>query len=95
MDSTLTTNKIIEQTIEKETIESIENEYWKHVEYAENINTLIYCGRAISVSIVVVIAIILIVNKIKNKKINKILLSFFLLFVLMTIVVFLIKIMPV
>lgn len=68
MDNSSKNDEITEELIDKNTVETLENEYWEHIEYAENINTLIYCGRAISVLVVTVIAIVLLINKIKKKK---------------------------
>ena len=68
MDNNSKTDETIEELIDKNAVGTLENEYWKHIEYAENINTLIYCGRAISVLVVTVIAIVLLINKIKKKK---------------------------
>lgn len=95
MDGNLKTNEMIEKLIDENTVKTIGNEYWEHIEYVENRNTLIYCGRAISVLIVIVIAINLLINKIKKKKNNKILITFFIIFIIMTVVAFLLKIMPV
>jgi len=88
-------NENIEQLIAQSSAETIENEYWEHIEHTENLNTLIYCGRTISLLVLVVIAILLLINKIKKKKSNKILLIFLGVFIIMTIVSFLIKVRPV
>ena len=95
MDNSSKNNEYIEELIDRNTVETLENEYWEHIEYSENINTLIYCGRTISVLVVTVIAIVLLINKIKKKKINKILLIFFIIFIIITIITFFIKEMPV
>lgn len=68
MDNSSKTNEILEKLIDENTVKTIENKYWEHIEYAENINTLIYCTRVISTLVVIVIAIILLINKIKKKK---------------------------
>lgn len=94
MNSSSKINEKMEQLIDENTVETIENEYWEHIEYTENLNTLIYCGRTISLLIAIVIAIVLLINKIKKKKANKILLIFLTIFIIMTIVTFLIKIRP-
>lgn len=95
MDSSSKTNAIIEKFIDENTVTTIENEYWEHIEYAENINTLIYCARVISTLVVIIIAIILLINKIKKKKINKMWLIFLTMFIIITIVTFFAKGMPV
>ena len=95
MDNRSKSDEILEELIDTNTVETLENEYWEHIEYTENINTLIYCGRGISVLVVIVIAIVLLINKIKKKKINKILLIFFIIFIIITIITFFIKEMPV
>lgn len=88
-------NSSIEELIDRNTVKTIENEYWKHIEYAENINTLVCYARTISALVVIVIAIILLINKIKKKKVNKVLLTFFIVFIIITIVTFFIKGIPV
>ena len=95
MDNRLKNDAILEELIDRNTVQTLENEYWEQIEYAENINTLIYCGRGISVLVVIVIAIALLINKIKKKKINKILLIFFIIFIIITIFAFFIKEIPV
>lgn len=95
MDGNLKTNEMIEKLIDENTVETIENEYWEHIEYAKNINTLIYCTRVISTLVVIVITIILLKDKIKKKKINKMWLIFLIIFIIITIITFFIKGMPI
>ena len=95
MDGNLKTNEMIKKLIDENTVETIENEYWEHIEYAENINTLIYCTRVISTLVVIVITIILLKDKIKKKKINKMWLIFLIIFIIITIITFFIKGMPI
>ena len=95
MDSSSKTNEIIEKLIDENTVGTIENEYWEHIEYSENINTLIYCARVISTLVVIIIAIILLINKSKKKKINKMWLIILTIFIIITIVTLFVKGMPV
>lgn len=95
----MNTNEKLKQFIDENELENIKifenDEYWKHIEYAEKINTLINCGKIISLLILVIISIILIVSKIKNKKNKKIILILFILFIIITIIFFLAKTIPV
>lgn len=95
MENNLKNSEIMEELIDRNTVETLENEYWEHIEYSENINTLIYCGRTISVLVVTVIAIILFINKIKNKKVNKVMLIFFIIFIIITVFTFFVQEIPV
>ena len=95
MDSSSNINGIIEELIDENILENKENEYWEHIEYAENINTLISCARVISTLVVIIIATILLINKIKKKKNNKIWLIFLIMFIIIIIVTFFVKGIPV
>ena len=95
MDNRSKSDEILEELIDTNTIETLENEYWEHIEYAENINTLIYCSRVISTLVVIIIATILLINKIKKKKNNKIWLIFLIMFIIIIIVTFFVEGIPV
>lgn len=88
-------SSIIEELIDENTLKNKENEYWEHIKYAENINTLITCARVISTLVVIIIATILLINKIKKKKSNKIWLIFLIMFIIIMIVTFFVKDIPV